>query len=42
MHAINGFLIDRTEILIAEFQRFVSAAELVSQAERAGGGEVYA
>ena len=42
MHAINGFLIDRTEILIADFQRFASAAEFVSQAERAGGGEVYA
>ena len=40
MHAINGFLLDRTEISIAEFQRFTSATEFVSQAERAGGGEV--
>ena len=42
MQAINGFLIDRTEISVAEFQRFASAKEFVSQAERAGGGEVYA
>ncbi|MEE2820613.1 MAG: SUMF1/EgtB/PvdO family nonheme iron enzyme, partial [Pseudomonadota bacterium] len=42
MQLINGFLIDRTEISIAEFQRFASATEFVSQAERAGGGEVYA
>ena len=41
MQAINGFLIDRTEISIAEFQRFVSVTEFISQAERAGGGEVY-
>ena len=38
MQAINGFLIDRTEISIAEFQRFASATEFISQAERAGGG----
>ena len=42
MQAIHGFLIDRTEISIAEFQRFASATGFISQAERAGGGEVYA
>ena len=42
MQAINGFLVDHTEMSIAEFQRFASATEFVSQAERAGGGEVYA
>ena len=42
MQVINGFLIDRTEISIAEFQRFASATGFVSQAERAGGGKVYA
>ena len=42
MQVINGFLIKRTEISIAEFQRFASVTEFVSQAERAGGGEVYA
>ena len=42
MQLINGFLIDRTEISIGEFQRFASATEFVSQAKRAGGGEVYA
>ena len=42
MQAINGFLVDHTEMSIAEFQRFASATEFVSEAERAGGGEVYA
>ena len=41
MQAINRFLIDYTEISIAEFH-FASATEFVSQAERASGGEVYA
>ena len=41
MQMINRFLIDQTETSIAEFQRFASATEFVSQAERAGGGEVY-
>ena len=42
MPVINGFLIDRNEISMAEFQRFESATEFVSQAARACGGEVYA
>ena len=42
MQVINGFLIDRTEISIAGFQRFASATQFVSQAECAGGGEVCA
>ena len=42
MQVIYGVLIDRTEISITEFQRFVSATQFVSQAECAGGGEVCA
>ena len=42
MQEINGFLIDRTEISITEFQRFASATQFVSQAECVGGGEVCA
>ena len=41
MQPINGFLIDRTEVSIAAFQQFATATGFVSQAERAGGGEVY-
>ena len=40
IQAINGFLIDRTEISIAQFQRFACATEFESQAEHAGVGEV--
>jgi len=41
MQTVNGFLIDRTEVSIAEFQRFAKETGFVSQAEQAGGGEVY-
>lgn len=41
MQPIDGFAIDRTEVTVAEFERFVEATGFVSQAERAGGGEVY-
>ena len=41
MHTIEGFAIDRTEVSIAQFQRFAEATGFVSQAERSGGGEVY-
>ena len=41
MQPINGFLIDRTEVSIAKFQRYATETGFVSQAERAGGGEVY-
>ena len=41
MQTIEGFAIDRTEVSIAEFQRFAEATGFVSQAERSGGGEVY-
>jgi sulfatase modifying factor 1 len=41
MQLINGFMIDRTEVSIADFQRFATDTGFVSQAEHAGGGEVY-
>ena len=41
MQAINGFLIDRTEVSIAEFSQFATETGFISSAERAGGGEVY-
>ena len=41
MQSIDGFLIDRFEVTVAEFQRFADATGFVSQAEQAGGGEVY-
>ena len=41
MQTIEDFAIDRTEVSIAEFQRFAEATGFVSQAERSGGGEVY-
>lgn len=41
MQVIDDFLIDRTEVSIAEFNRFASETGFVSDAERAGGGEVY-
>ena len=41
MQPINGFLIDRTEVSIAKFQRYATETGFVSQAEKAGGGEVY-
>ena len=39
MQAVNGFLIDRTEVSIAEFSRFAAETGFISSAERAGGGE---
>ena len=41
MQAVNGFLIDRTEVSIAEFSQFATETGFISSAERAGGGEVY-
>lgn len=38
---LPGFAIDRTEVTIAQFARFASAAGLVTRAERTGGGYEY-
>ncbi len=38
---LDGFSIDRTEITIAQFARFVQATGLVTRAERDGGGQEY-
>lgn len=38
---VGGIEIARTETTIAQFARFAAATGLVTQAERAGGGEVY-
>ncbi|MFP8833538.1 formylglycine-generating enzyme family protein [Hydrogenophaga sp. XSHU_21] len=38
---LEGFSIDRTEITIAQFARFVQATGLVTRAERDGGGQEY-
>lgn len=39
---IDGFLIDRTEVSIAQFRRYAEANSIVTQAERDGGGYEYA
>lgn len=41
MQPISHFEIDRTEVTIGEFRRFVEATGLKTQAERAGGGSTY-
>jgi sulfatase modifying factor 1 len=41
MQRVGGFEIDRTEVTIAAFRKFVEATGMVTAAERAGGGEVY-
>ena len=41
MQRVGGFEIDRTEVTIGEFRRFVQATGLVTRAERDGGGSVY-
>ena len=38
---LPGFAIARTEITVGQFRRFVRATGTVTQAERAGGGQVY-
>lgn len=38
---LPGFAIARTETTVAQFRRFAQARNLVTRAERAGGGEVY-
>lgn len=38
---LDGFSIDRTEITIGQFARFVQATGLVTRAERDGGGQEY-
>ena len=42
MVSVGDFLIDRTEVSIADFETFARATDFVSQAEEAGGGQVYA
>ncbi len=41
MQSISGFAIDRTEVSIGAFRRFVQATGSVTQAERSGGGSTY-
>lgn len=41
MQPISSFSIDRTEVTIGQFARFVAATSLVTKAERDGGGVVY-
>lgn len=41
MQPINGFAIDRTEVSVGEFERFVQATQTTTAAERAGGGSVF-
>ena len=38
---LDGYAIARTETTVAQFRRHAQATGLVTQAERAGGGEVY-
>jgi sulfatase modifying factor 1 len=39
--ALEGFSIARTETTVGQFKRFVLATQALTQAERAGGGQVY-
>jgi sulfatase modifying factor 1 len=41
MQTVGRFEIDRTEVSIGEFRRFVQSTGLRTQAERAGGGSTY-
>ncbi len=41
MQALPGFAIDRREVSIAQFARYVQATGTVTAAERAGGGSTY-
>lgn len=41
MQTISHFEIDRTEVTIGQFRRFVQATNTATQAERAGGGSTY-
>jgi formylglycine-generating enzyme len=41
MQAVGRFEIDRTEVTVGQFRRFVDATGTVTQAERAGGGSTY-
>lgn len=38
---ISSFAIDRTEVTIGQFAKFVQSTDTVTRAEREGGGEVY-
>lgn len=42
MQAVGSFRIDRTEVTVGQFRRFVNATGLVTRAERLGGGLVFA
>jgi sulfatase modifying factor 1 len=41
MQPIRGFSMDRSEVSIAQFARYVQATGVVTTAERAGGGSTY-
>lgn len=41
MQTVGRFAIDRTEVTIGQFQRYVDATGTVTAAERAGGGSTY-
>ena len=41
MQRVGAFEIDRTEVTIGEFRKFVQATGTETAAEQAGGGEVY-
>ena len=41
MQPIRGFAIDRTEVSIGQFARYVHATGTVTAAEKAGGGSTY-
>tara|TARA_R110000868_G_scaffold1844_18_gene14687 strand:- start:2409 stop:3152 length:744 start_codon:yes stop_codon:yes gene_type:complete len=42
MQRIDTFMIDRTEVTVGQFRRFIRATGLVTKAEKSGGGLVYA
>jgi formylglycine-generating enzyme len=41
MQPIGNFAIDRTEVTIGQFEKFIAATGFVTQAEKVGGGLVY-
>jgi formylglycine-generating enzyme required for sulfatase activity len=38
---VDGFLIDKTEVTVAQFRRFVDATKYVTEAEKSGGADVW-
>ena len=42
MQLVDSFFIDRTEVTVGEFNKFVTETGIVTKAEKTGGGFVFA